>query len=108
MIEVTKTDLTSGFETPLPGERPLSLAEIAAARLATCPYPPLQRLSCQGEFDVVSLRGRVESFYLKQLAQTLVSHIPGVREVQNEVEVVEIGPNQPPRHRAGRPADRTG
>ena len=106
MIETPKTDSTSGFELALPSERHLSLAEIAAARLAMCPYPPLQRLSCQGEHDVVSLRGRVESFYLKQLAQTLVSHIPGVREVQNEVEVVEIGPNQPPRHRVRRTADR--
>ncbi len=106
MIEVSATEPRSGFDVGPAPDRPPTLAQVAAARLAASSYPPLQALTCHGEEDVVALRGRVSSYYLKQLAQTLVSHVAGIREVRNEVEVVDMHASRPPRHKPVRRADR--
>jgi osmotically-inducible protein OsmY len=36
---------------------------------------------------VLTLRGQVSSFYLKQVAQTVVRKLPGVEECVNRIEV---------------------
>ena len=38
--------------------------------------------------DVLVIRGRVPSFYLKQLLQIALKNIDGVRRIDNQVEVV--------------------
>jgi hypothetical protein len=38
--------------------------------------------------DVLTVRGRVPSFYLKQMLQTLLKDLDGVRWIDNQVEVV--------------------
>ncbi|MBL8830148.1 MAG: BON domain-containing protein [Planctomycetaceae bacterium] len=65
----------------------------AQAALLCSPYLPLRQLRCDYHEGVLSIRGRVPTFYLKQLAQTVVSRVPGVEQVANRVEV--IPPGQP-------------
>lgn len=45
-------------------------------------------VSCEFENGVLVLRGRVSTFYYKQLAQESVSGISGVVEVVNHIEVI--------------------
>jgi osmotically-inducible protein OsmY len=40
------------------------------------------------EGKTVTLRGRLPSFYLKQLVQEAVRHVPGVQRVRNMIDVV--------------------
>jgi osmotically-inducible protein OsmY len=50
-------------------------------------YPSLRTLRCEvAEADVV-LRGTLTSYYLKEMAQSIVRRIAGVRGVKNLVEV---------------------
>ena len=46
-----------------------------------------QRIECTFRNDTLFLTGCVPSYYLKQLAQTAVRHIEGVRRIANELEV---------------------
>jgi osmotically-inducible protein OsmY len=64
------------------------IARAAEARLRSSPYRPVRSVSCTNEHGVVTLRGRLPSFYQKQLAQETVSHVAGVRQVVNSIEVV--------------------
>lgn len=45
-------------------------------------------VSCSCESGVLLLRGRVSSFYLKQVAQESVAQIEGVMQVVNEIVVI--------------------
>lgn len=67
-----------------------SIAESAERRLRESPYQFLKRVSCDFHEGVLTLRGRVPSFFLKQLAQAAVVGLEGVEEVVNRVEVVEL------------------
>jgi hypothetical protein len=51
-------------------------------------YLPLRDLDVVAAGGIVILRGRVSSYYLKQLAQATVLALPGVDEVRNELDVV--------------------
>lgn len=61
---------------------------VAKDRLQRSPYATLQRLVCHCDGDRLVLRGRLPSFYHKQLAQEAVGNIDGVVQVVNETEVV--------------------
>jgi osmotically-inducible protein OsmY len=60
---------------------------LAKHRLEGRPYPPIQRLACEFENGALRLRGRLASFYFKQLAQETVTGIDGVLQIVNETEV---------------------
>jgi osmotically-inducible protein OsmY len=62
------------------------LAE-ARRRLQGSSYLSLRRLSCEYMHGLLTIRGEVPSYYLKQLAQSLVSTLAGVAEVNNQVRV---------------------
>jgi len=51
-------------------------------------YYELHYISCDFHEGVLILRGCVSSYYLKQLAQSLVLQLTGVEEVNNRLEVV--------------------
>lgn len=51
-------------------------------------YPNLRGLSISGAEGLVILRGKVPTYYLKQVAQTIVLKVVGVTELQNELEVM--------------------
>jgi osmotically-inducible protein OsmY len=51
----------------------------------------MRTVSCEYDRGVLVLRGRVPSFYLKQLALAKVRGLPGVDEVVNQIDVVGRG-----------------
>lgn len=63
------------------------VAEAANECLRNSPYRALRGISCECEQGVVFLRGRLPSFYHKQLAQEAVGRVPGVSQVINEIHV---------------------
>lgn len=71
--------------------RARNVAERTEAAVRTClmasPYLDLRHVQCHVEDGVLSITGRVPSFYLKQVAQTAVSKIDGVERVENCLEV---------------------
>ena len=60
----------------------------AMERLQMAPYPPVRGVSCECDDGVLTLRGRVPTFFEKQLAQEAVFTLDGVMQVVNEIEVV--------------------
>ncbi len=64
----------------------------ASARLRACGYRVLANLQCESRDGVVSIKGVVPSFYLKQVAQALLKGIAEVREVRNLVDVTPHNP----------------
>jgi osmotically-inducible protein OsmY len=67
------------------------IVEGAENRLRCNPYLALKNVSCEYREGVLTLRGCLPSYYLKQMAQTAVAHLDGVRQVVNEIEVVAAG-----------------
>jgi osmotically-inducible protein OsmY len=65
---------------------PASLAEF---RLRSSSYPQLRAVRCDFHEGILTLRGKVSSFYITQMAQALAARIPGVEEVVNRIEVKE-------------------
>ena len=68
------------------------IAEIAQAKLRRLSYFELRDVCCDFSGGVLTLRGSVPSYHLKQLAQADVAEVPGVIEVDNRVEVVGLRP----------------
>jgi osmotically-inducible protein OsmY len=56
-------------------------------RLDESSYGFQRRLDIAYDDGILTLRGRVPSFYLKQTAQALVAKVDGVRQVVNLVDV---------------------
>lgn len=71
--------------------------DIVAARLRRSGYPFLWGVTCTFSAGEVVLSGTVPTFYLKQVAQELARHTPGVFRVDNRLQVAS----------APRPAKRT-
>jgi osmotically-inducible protein OsmY len=59
----------------------------AKACLERSPYMAVRAVSCQYDGGVLFLRGRLPSFYHKQLAQEAIADLEGVAQVVNETEV---------------------
>lgn len=51
------------------------------------PHLSGQRLLVETESDTVVVRGQVETYYQKQMAQEIVRRIEGVQKVDNRLEV---------------------
>jgi osmotically-inducible protein OsmY len=66
---------------------PLSSRVVQALRQST--HPALRRLLVEETETAVVISGRVNSYYLKQLAQETVMPVRGCRDVVNQV-LVEI------------------
>jgi osmotically-inducible protein OsmY len=71
----------------------VEIAEIAEAALRRSSYFELHNVACDFSSGVLTLRGCVPSYHLKQLAQASVADVPGVIEVHNRVEVVTPSPS---------------
>lgn len=63
------------------------IAVAASAVLAKSPVPELRSLRVDEESNQLQLRGRVRSFYHKQLAQEAVLPLAGSLQVVNHVDV---------------------
>jgi len=78
-------------------ESVLGLAERVEAHLRSNPYLALKNVSCEGTVGrekegVMVLRGCLPSYYLKQIAQTVVAQVEGVRQIENRIQVVSPAP----------------
>jgi hypothetical protein len=71
-------------------ERRVVQAE-AQSRLRNSGYYALRVVSCDFHEGVLTLRGQVPSFYLKQVAQELVRRLGSAEEVNNHLVVVLNG-----------------
>ena len=60
----------------------------AEDRLRRSGYLALSDVSCDARDDVIYLRGRLPSYYLKQIAQAVADEVEGVRRVVNRIEVI--------------------
>jgi hypothetical protein len=73
------------------------LAERAQDRLRSNPYLALKNVSCEwgageDQESVLVLSGCLPSYYLKQVAQTVVAQVEGVRRIDNRIQVVSPAP----------------
>ena len=74
-------DLTHGFPSH-------DVPTLAQQCLKKSPYMTVRNLSCAYEGGILFLRGRLPSFYQKQLAQEAVAELEGIAEIVNQAEVV--------------------
>jgi osmotically-inducible protein OsmY len=63
------------------------ILENAGRRLRHSSYPQLWRITCEFFEGVLTLRGVVGSYFIKQLAHAAVFDVVGVDEVANRLEV---------------------
>lgn len=64
------------------------LVEDATRQLRTSGYSALRDLRCDAPDGILRLSGRVTCHYLKQVAQEVVTSLPGVHRIVNRIEVV--------------------
>jgi len=67
---------------------PEQIRRIAEERLRNSPYAALRMISCQYHDGVLILYGRLQTHYLKQVAQSIMTDLDGVLEIANRIEVV--------------------
>lgn len=60
----------------------------AEVRLRSNSYLALKNVSCEYHEGVLTLRGCLPTYYLKQMAQTAVARLDGVKRIVNEIEVI--------------------
>lgn len=63
------------------------LAQALRDRLHKSPFVAIRKLDCDVQGPVVTLRGRVPTFYTKQIALHLAFSTPAVLRVVDEIEV---------------------
>lgn len=64
------------------------IGELAEERLRSNAYLALKNISCEYREGVLTLRGCLPTYYLRQIAQTAVAGMDGVRAVVDRIEVV--------------------
>jgi hypothetical protein len=66
-----------------------SVETTARQRMADCPYGfYFKDVIVSHADDVLTLRGRVPTFYLKQIVQSLLKNLEGVERIDNLVDVI--------------------
>ena len=71
---------------------PMDLAEWAESRLRSNSYLALKNISCAFDDGVLTLRGCLPSYYLKQIAQETLAPLEGLAQIDNQIDVVASGP----------------
>lgn len=66
---------------------PCSTASALRDAFRASPYVGLRRVECDDHEGVLTLRGRVPTFFLKQMAQALAMKAKGVEVLANRIEV---------------------
>jgi BON domain len=64
-----------------------TILENAAHRLRHSSYPQLRKITCEFHEGVLTLRGIVSSFFIKQLAHRTVADVSGIDMVANHLDV---------------------
>jgi hypothetical protein len=86
MLAVHPTGAEPGTQRPDP-------QAVAERGLRSSRYSALKHVSCDYQGGVLVLRGYLPSYYLKQIAQEVVSHqVQGVGRLDNQIQVVRPAP----------------
>jgi hypothetical protein len=72
----------------LPSASTREVVEMAETGLRKSPYLALSKISCEFHDGILTLRGCLPRYYLKQIAQEVVAVVPGVEHVANQIEIV--------------------
>ena len=64
-----------------------TIQDRAETVISTNPYLAQQKLKLEFERGRLTLRGVVNSFFQKQMAQEAVRHVEGVEKIENQLEV---------------------
>jgi osmotically-inducible protein OsmY len=64
--------------------------QVAQRRLRQSAYLALQHLSCDFRAGVLTLRGRLPSYYLKQVALAVIVTVEGVQRIDDQIEVAPL------------------
>jgi hypothetical protein len=72
-------------------------SEEAESRLRRSGYLAMRHLSCAFRAGVLTLRGRLPSYYLKQVALAVVTTVEGVERIDDQIEVAADAPTSTPR-----------
>jgi hypothetical protein len=104
-IDIASPRFVDEFANPVLA--PLEARKSAEDRLRHSEYLELRNISCDVHDGVLTLRGRVPSYHLKQLAQTLLAELAGILRLNNQLEVVSSRDARPsngrPNHFSTRP-----
>ena len=73
----------------------LDAGAVAENRLCRHHYLALRHVSCAYRDGVLTLRGCLPTYYLKQIAQAVVAGIEGVERIKNEIVIVGYSPAPP-------------
>jgi osmotically-inducible protein OsmY len=100
--EITLDEFQRTMEYPAPGtqSRHLDTSELAERRLRGRGYPALQCITCDFRSGVLTLRGQLPTYYLKQVALAAVAAVEGVERIDDQIEVA-TPPTEPSRARRG-------
>ncbi len=82
-----RTRPAAGHPSQPGGSHDCPVASAAHARLHNSPYLALRRVTCILHEGRLVLSGEVPSFYMVQVAQTLVAGLPGVEQVESHLHV---------------------
>ncbi len=66
-----------------------SVIAMAERRLRESPYFFLKGVTCHFESGLLTLRGTVPMWQLRQFAESIVARVDGVRQIDNQVEVFD-------------------
>jgi hypothetical protein len=78
----------TGTLAPARPNPPQRILEGAESCLRSNAYLALKNVTCDYQEGVLTLRGCLPSYYLKQVAQTAVARVAGGVRIVNEIEVV--------------------
>lgn len=78
-------------ETDLVSSDVPRVREAAQELLRSSPYYAVRTVCCEFQDGVLVLRGRLKTYFHKQIAQESVSRLDGVLEVVNFIDVVRPG-----------------
>jgi hypothetical protein len=87
VLDAADTNLENDRTVPAVEYR--EVVERAEARLRSSAYRELRDVFCSYRDGILTLHGRVSSFYLKQLAQALTAGLDGIARLNNRLEVVD-------------------
>ncbi|HEV3418292.1 MAG TPA: BON domain-containing protein [Pirellulales bacterium] len=68
-----------------------STTEKVLSRLRESPYLALRHIKCECHAGVLTLRGRLPTFYTKQVMHALLKDIEGIRRINDCTQVVDHG-----------------
>jgi osmotically-inducible protein OsmY len=88
MLTLTSADRERRVATTDTTARERRIEEAAEGRLRRSSHLVLRDIGCTCREGVMTLRGYLPTYYLKQIAQHMVAEIDGVRGIINQIEVL--------------------